>query len=167
MANYVLTIITFPETDESVQNFIIKSIGEEIDFNNIIPEPKTVKACPIKYLYSAVEDPHITRLIEKPWFNWYDWRQDHWGTVSNALDTHIMKTHHTNLKFIFQTKWTLPEPIIKALMYLNHTFIVHYASETGSCCGQMEYDSKTKTLEEYPITEDSIAFADYLWEVYS
>lgn len=34
MANYVLTIITFPETDESVQNFIIKSIGEKIDFNN-------------------------------------------------------------------------------------------------------------------------------------
>ena len=130
-------------------------------------KPKTVKTCPIKYFYSAVEDPHITRLIEKPWFNWYDWRQDHWGTVSNALDTHIMKTHHASIKFIFQTKWTLPEPIIKALMYLNHTFIVHYASENGSCCGQIEYDSKTKTLEKYPITEDSIAFADYLWEVYS
>ena len=78
-----------------------------------------------------------------------------------------MKTHHESLKFIFQTKWTLPEPIIKALMYLNHTFIVHYASENGSCCGRIEYDSKTKTLEEYPITEDSIAFADYLWEKYA
>lgn len=29
MIDYVLTIITFPETDKSVQDFIIKSIAKE------------------------------------------------------------------------------------------------------------------------------------------
>ena len=49
-----------------------------IDFDKIIPEPKDESECPDKYKVN--KSSSIERLDDRPWFNWYKWHIDHWGT---------------------------------------------------------------------------------------
>ena len=55
-----------------------------IDFNKIIPEPKNESECPDEYKVNKTS--HIELLKDKPWFDWYKWRINHWGTKWGAYD---------------------------------------------------------------------------------
>ena len=83
------------------------------DFNKIVPEPSTEE----EYLatggnmYRSPEDAYLQIDKEKPWFNWYDWHCDHWGTKWNACDTVIDGDDCIR----FDTAWSSPEPIFLAL----------------------------------------------------
>lgn len=83
------------------------------DFNKIIPEPSTEK----EYLatggslYRCPEDAYLQIDKDKPWFNWYDWHCDHWGTKWNACDTEIDGDDCIR----FDTAWSSPRPIFLAL----------------------------------------------------
>ncbi len=53
-----------------------------LDFDKIIPQPKTEAECPECYLKR--KDDHIQASADKPWFNWYAWNNNNWGVKWNA-----------------------------------------------------------------------------------
>lgn len=85
---------------------------KHFDFEKIIPSPKTEK----EYLASGGDkyrDPRVRFILtesERPWFNWYDWNCDHWGTKWNACESCVYgdEVH-------FDTAGGAPEPIFEAL----------------------------------------------------
>lgn len=80
----------------------------------------------------------IERLKDKPWFNWYKWHIDHWGTKWGAYDGYT-KIGKTYILFVFNTAWTVPIPIIKRLRILGYPIDVKYADEDyGVNCRKIE-----------------------------
>jgi len=70
--------------------------------------------------------------------NWYDWHNKNWGTKWNACETIVLNENEVE----FQTAWSTPEPIIKAISKKYHTRVeVEYADEDlGSNCGSYVYN---------------------------
>ena len=86
MPNHIRNVLKFKHLKEKDIEFIIKTIATDIedadifkdgrkiytiDFNKIIPEPKTEAECPDRYKMN--KDSHAAELEDRPWFNWYDW----------------------------------------------------------------------------------------------
>ena len=136
-----------------------------IDFNKIIPQPETEEECPD--IYKRTEDDHIVPYDDKPWFNWYKWNCDNWGTKWGACSgyTIIGKSYVT---FVFSTAWSFANPIVNKLSLLGYDIEVEYADEDwGSNYGRWEYTASTDNWED---TGDDIKnpqeFAKNLWEKY-
>ena len=110
MPNWVKNRIEFECKDKKVLEDFINSISTkgEIDFNKIIPEPKTKKDCNPKYILKP--DANIEPNPDKPWLNWYEWNCDNWGCKWNSC---YAKT--TGNVITFDTPWSPPEPIIDKL----------------------------------------------------
>jgi len=94
--------------------------------------PRKIEDCPKEFLNDK------GKLIEsdkdRPWFDWYYWRIENWGTKWNASDTSICD------KIIyFNTAWSPSMPIIKELGK-KYDFIYEYAEEqAGLYAGKYEY----------------------------
>ena len=97
-----------------------------IDFNKIIPEPRDESECPNEYKVNKSSSIEI--LKDKPWFDWYKWHIDHWGTKWEAYDCYT-KIGKTWIMLVFSTAWTPPIPIIRKLSILGYEITVRYADE--------------------------------------
>lgn len=139
-----------------------------IDFDKIIPEPRTIEECPAECI--ATKESHISEDEERPWFNWYQWHIANWGTKWNAYSGYT-KIGKTQIAFVFNTAWAPPMPVFERLRLLGYDIDIKYADEDyGNNCGALTYSVKDKCWDEY--TEDSYRmknpdkFARNLWDRY-
>ena len=138
MSNHVRNVIKIskikPEEIEMVLDMIATTLDDPefpdkqymIDFDKIIPEPKDEFECPDEYKVN--KESHIESLKDKPWFNWYKWHIDHWGTKWGAYNGYT-KIGKTYTLFAFNTAWAVPIPIIQKLGVLGYPIEVKYADE--------------------------------------
>lgn len=95
-----------------------------LSFDEIIPEPKTIDECPEKYIIHNKEEAVKKGLSwgennERRWFNWYVWRNKHWGTKWDCVPVNSEETK-TSLKLWFDTAWYPPVGIIERLIRDNY-----------------------------------------------
>ena len=97
-----------------------------IDFNKIFPEPETKEECPKEFLFTVENPDHIEQMKNKPWFNWYKWRNKFWGVHANtAFDKGDMSAT-TAGETIFDTKCGAPYTIIaKISKMLGDELLTH------------------------------------------
>ena len=136
-----------------------------IDFDKIIPEPKSESDCPEEYKVN--KDSHIAIREDKPWFDWYKWHINKWNTKWGAYDgyTNIGKTY---ILFVFNTAWAAPIPIYSKLAILNCDIDIKYANENyGVICGRWKYTSEHGWTywNEFDF-KDPKRFARDLWNNY-
>ena len=106
---------------------IVTEDGDRIiDFDLIIPEPKFKQDCPADCRVN--KDSHVEEDKDRPWFDWYTWRNRYWNTKWGAYDgyTIVGKTYIT---FVFQTAWSFAEPVAKELAKLGYDLEFKYADE--------------------------------------
>lgn len=156
MPNWVKNEITFNTRGDLERAF--KKLGQDtveedrFDFGWIIPPPKTKEECE-KYFPECLNDEnkHIEPDQDKPWFDWYTFQNQHWGTKWNACDAFI-----NGSSIYFDTAWSPPEPAIDALAELMKEekieFNYKYAEEQGALyCGEYYFDGEEgswNTFEE-------------------
>ena len=89
------------------------NITDGIDFNKIIPEPTSKEECSTKYGNNYIDEgnKHLQHTDDKPWFDWYSWHNEFWGTKWNACSPFTKD----NDEISFETAWCEPEPILEAL----------------------------------------------------
>lgn len=120
MPNWVYVNLNMNGLCKKEELFSVKDDGKKyLDFNKIIPEPKTKEEClekyGEKYLDSVDEKGNSTHYLmhenSDDWFNWYDWHRDFWGTKWNACYCNIVDDNTVS----FETAWSLPEPVLLKL----------------------------------------------------
>lgn len=179
MPNHVRTVVKFKNLkSEDDVKFILNIIASpalttpteeiiewRIDFNKIIPEPRTEEECPEIFL--AEPGKAIEEDKEKPWFNWFDWHIANWGTKWNAYDgyTKIGKSYIT---FVFSTAWNIAIPVIEKLSILKYDIDVKYADEDlGVNCGTLTYTSEQGWTHKNSLQlTNPYRFARDLWNKY-
>lgn len=92
--NFLLDILKTDENDNGEQ------WTRHIDFNNIIPQPKSLFRGDI-----GRKEEEETRG-----WNWYDWNLENWGTKWNAYST-----ERDGNTITFNTAWASPTPVIEKL----------------------------------------------------
>ena len=136
-----------------------------IDFDLIIPEPRLKKDCPADCIVN--KDSHVAEVKDRPWFDWYTWRNRYWNTKWGAYDgyTHTGKTY---IIMYFQTAWSFAVPIATKLAELGYDLDLQYADEDwGANCGRLQYNAKTKEWSHWSMDElkpNPTAWAKRLWE---
>jgi len=119
MPNFVTNVVTLQGIGSDNRFYTIDEDTKHFDFNKIIPEPTTADECVAKYgtgyLDSVDEEGHSLKRLDhsddRPWFDWYNWHRDFWGTKWNAFGTGIIDDNTIQ----FQTAWGAPDPIFGAL----------------------------------------------------
>ena len=136
--NHVKNVIKIskikPEEIEMVLDMIATTLDDPefpdkqymIDFDKIIPEPKDESECPDEYKVN--KESRVELLKDKPWFDWYKWHIDHWGTKWDAYDCYT-KIGKSYIQFVFSTAWAAPMPIIYKLSVLGYEITARYADE--------------------------------------
>ena len=130
--------------------------GRDVDFNMLVPMPQTVK---------DAGNPPITLGGEMP--DWYTWSIEHWGTKWNAYDVDV-----TDKCIQFDTAWSCPEPIVKALTKLGVPFTWEYADEDiGSNLGTWQFRGAGQqlTFTEFPEEDrdrEACRIKGYDWDEY-
>lgn len=156
--NLVATRSTDPDDPGSGEEWVM-------DFNKIIPEPRTIEECPDDYIIESAKEAHIQEDEERPWFDWYRWHRDYWGVKWPAYDGYsiIGKSY---IEFVFSTPWNLAYPVIHKLDLLGCNIDVKYADEdTGHNCGKLSYTPEQDwTYEDESTLKDPIRFANRVWE---
>tara|TARA_R110002012_G_scaffold262446_1_gene444720 strand:+ start:326 stop:898 length:573 start_codon:yes stop_codon:yes gene_type:complete len=78
------------------------------------------------------------RKSEYGYDNWYDWRNNNWGTKWDInTEVHVDDLHDEGCTLIFQTAWSPPEPIVVKLqeMFPDLTFYGGYIGEGWEFAG--------------------------------
>lgn len=111
----------------------------EFDFEVVLPMPKELSDDRLSTYPLSDEAKALVAENEKKYGagDWYHWRVKNWGTKWNAGEA----LEHQDNYAEFDTAWSTPEPIIKAMSKKFHAKIrVRYADEDlGSNCGEYEY----------------------------
>lgn len=138
-----------------------------IDFDLIIPEPRYKKDCPKDCIVN--KDSHVMEDKERPWFDWYAWRNRYWNTKWGAYDGYT-KVGKTYIQCVFQTAWSMAYPVAKELAKLGYDLDLKWADEDyGSNCGRMSYDAKEDAwtdYEDWELGKSTDEFARRLWDNY-
>lgn len=138
-----------------------------MDFNKIIPEPRTIEECPESCI--RTESSYVEEDTERPWFDWYKWRIHHWDTKWGAYDGYT-EQGNTFLTFVFSTAWSLALPIMEKLTRLGYDFTVYYADEDyGANCGKIIYNAKSNEwthLTEKEVSSNPTNYAKRIWDRY-
>lgn len=182
MPNHVRNVLEFKHLQPDEINFLVNAIttvdfstpdditARHIDFDLIIPEPKTKDECPADCIVH--KDSHIMEDKDRPWFDWYRWHLNNWGTKWNAYDSYV-EVGKTWVRFVFSTAWSMPYPVYKQLTLLGFDFEVRYADEDyGSNCGKLIYcPDKTGFTDlvhydESEVSKDPTVWARHLWDTY-
>ena len=179
MPNHVRTVVKFSKLKPNDIDIILEMIATPIcapapvtkaadyiiDFNKIIPELEFESDCPDEYKVN--KDTRIELREDKPWFDWYKWHVDQWGTKWDAYDgyTKIGKSYVT---FVFSTAWSVAYPVIQKLKLLGYNIDVRYADENyGVNCGRLKYTSEQGwTHWDESELKDPVRFARDLWNNY-
>lgn len=174
MPNHVKNVLKFKNLKPDDINELLNIIAIEsedvpinywIDFNKIIPEPKFESECPEDCKVN--KDSHVTVNPDKPWFDWYRWRNKYWGTKWGAYDCYsiIGKSYVT---FVFSTAWSMAYPVIQRLALLGYEFELRYADEDwGSNCGRLTYSREQGfTHFDEDSFKDPERWARNLWDKY-
>ena len=87
---------------------------KEFDFNKIIPMPESLR------ITSPAQNEEEKNIYKKNVSkyghgDWYSWSINKWGTKWNACDTYINNTRDDYFDFSFNTAWSPPIPLLKAL----------------------------------------------------
>lgn len=133
-----------------------------IDFDLIIPEPRLKRDCPADCIVN--KDSHVMKDKDRPWFDWYAWRNKYWNTKWNTYDGYTY-TGKTYIIMYFQTACSFAVPIAMKLAELGYDLDLQYA-DYGSNCGRLEYNSKTKEWTRWSMDElkpNPTAWARRLW----
>lgn len=154
----VLNLIASPRIEDRPTEYVI-------DFNKIIPEPETEDECPDEYKVN--KSSSIELLKDKPWFNWYEWHIDHWGTKWGAYNCYT-KIGKSYIKFVFSTAWSVAQPIIERLSLLGFPLEVKYADEDwGSNCGVVTWSREQGwEIQFAKDMRNPVRFAKELWNRY-
>lgn len=175
MPNHVRTIVKINKLKKDdidiVLNLIASPLIEDrpteyaIDFNKIIPEPETEDECPEEYKVN--KESHVELLKDKPWFDWYKWHIDHWGTKWGAYSCYT-KIGKSYIKFVFSTAWSVAQPIIERLSLLGFPLEVKYADEDwGSNCGVITWSREQGwEIQFAKDMRNPERFARDLWDKY-
>jgi len=148
MPNFVMCNCTITGPAESKCRFVDAGYFknndngyEYMDFDMIVPQPRTASECPPEYVVNQ-NRPGIELEKDRPWFNWYKWNCDNWGTKWTGET--VCKPHDSDdgssTMFTMQTAWSFPAPVVAKLgqLYPDLTFKWTYADEDiGHNCGEV------------------------------
>ena len=174
MPNHVKNVLKFknlkPDDITEIVNIIaIKSEDEPptywLDFNKIIPEPRFESECPDEFKVN--KDSHVEVYKDRPWFDWYKWRNFYWDTKWGAYDCYS-KIGKSYVIFVFNTAWSIAYPVMERLKLLGYEFELRYADEDiGSNCGILKY-SREQGFTHYDESsfKNPEDFARRLWDKY-
>lgn len=134
MPNYCSNKLIIFGEKEQLDSFISKHIKTKeydmvyLDFDTIIPEPKTKEECEKEYIIDNIDTVHINPKINKPWFNWLTYHCNKWGTKWNSFDGILDRYRDKELQLYFETAWDPCVPIINKLieMYPDLEFRYYY-----------------------------------------
>ena len=99
------------------------------------------------------KDSHVMEDKDRPWFDWYAWRNTYWNTKWGAYDGYTY-TGKTYIIMYFQTAWSFAGPVAMKLAELGYDLDLQYADEDyGSNCGRLQYDAKTKEWARWGMSE--------------
>lgn len=178
MPNHVRTVIKFknlrPDAKIAILNRITSKTKDEvfplnrvIDFDKIIPEPRTIEECPEDCRVN--KESHIEISADRPWFDWYAWHNKYWDTKWNAYDSYV-QVKPSSILFIFSTAWSPAMPIFKELSRLGYDMEVRWADEDiGHNCGKLVFNASEHAWTEVRYAEDlkdSRRFARDIWRKY-
>ena len=122
MPNYCENKLVILGEKEQLDSFISKHIKTKeydmvyLDFDIIIPEPKTKEECEKEYIIDNIDTAHIQPIESKPRFNWYTFHCDKWGTKWNSFDGVLNRNSNRELTLWFITAWDSCVPIINKLI---------------------------------------------------
>lgn len=98
------------------------------DFNKIIPPPETEEECAPYYNLNIFPDKSIQPDPDKPWFNWYKWKYDTWGTKWNGFECKILNDNAIK----FETAWSPADGVMQELSrtyYKDRVLLLFYNDE--------------------------------------
>lgn len=157
-----------------------------LDFDTIIPEPKTPEECALKMyvIHSEQEakEKHLAWNETDPrrWFNWYEWRIDNWGTKWGAYDCSIPKVEElidinvsdnkdsldieTEIEMIVYTAWSPAIPVYQKLqeMYPDLEITVYYLDEGWFYAGILRPDSSIDETGDLDIKNPNDIFDEVM-----
>lgn len=118
--------------------FVKEDKEEHFDFNKIIPMPKELNIT--EGTQTKEEKKQAKENLKKHGHStWYNWCCDKWGTKWNACHTDISDDENFYMEFRFDTAWSPPSPVIKALVkkYKLLTFSGDIEEESNAFKGVM------------------------------
>lgn len=93
--------------------------------------------------------------------DWYDWRIKNWGTKWNASDSSF--NEETGV-VEFDTAWSMPENIFRALSHFTPLRVVYADEDLGSNCGMEDYFVDEDGNEHLEVVmEGSVELANDTW----
>lgn len=156
MPNWVKNNVEFGS--EEVIKKCMDDRNVDIDFDKIIPMPKILEDDSKEEFNKMTLEERLVFLKENDGCDdWYSWRLKFWGCKWGASETYIVdKTHVT-----FQTPWSMPDEIFKAISKkFNTTVVVEYADEgISENSGRVVY----KNGEELSYEQGDGKFYDRVW----
>jgi hypothetical protein len=121
MPNWVTNRLILTGPADEIARFaslcIRPQVGEEheeirFDFTALIPAPPEIEAL----LSRPVTAEQKTAARAATGFDdWYPWRMSQWGTKWNAAHHHVIVHTDDRYDFSFDTAWSCPKPIFRAL----------------------------------------------------
>lgn len=168
----IIKLCTVPVTYDSSERKVGSPMDyPAIDFDKIIPEPRTIEDCDPRFVFSKekIESGHtgVECTDDRIWFDWYNWRVEYWGTKWGAYDCDT-KVGKSYIQFCFSTAWSLAYPIVQRLAVLGYDIEVKYADEDiGSNCGKLTYTREGGwTHWDESELKDPARFARNIWARY-
>jgi len=168
MPNHVRNIVKFKNLKPGDADFLVNTLATWVerdaeycmDFDKIIPEPKVEDDCPDDCKVN--KDSHVELDADRPWFDWYTWRNKYWNTKWGAYDGYT-KIGKSCVTFVFSTAWSPAIPIFRKLPLLGYDIEIRYADEDyGSNCGKLEYNKSEQVWKESPLP-NPVDFALRVW----
>lgn len=160
MPNWCTNTLTFP-TREEFDSFI-RNYGKgsrRFSYQWLIPEPKTQEECEEKYVLHNDEEREAAHLgKDAGWFNWYEWRWDHWGCKWDAIcDREDDFIDEGTLSIFFSSPWCEPFRVYKKMAELGIEFSYTWEIEGGSQgSGGGKSDDGTLLCYENALPEDEV-----------
>lgn len=138
MPNWVKNIVHAMKDDVDFSEF---EGDEGFTFEKILPMPADISR----------ESLTITDRLQSKGRNWYDWSIANWGTKWDASSPYV-----NGPSVEFDTAWSCPEPLLRALAKKVGPLLVFYADEGISENSGGLFIKKDGTIEE--ISKDQIAY---------
>lgn len=155
------------DSNKTQQEFL----DECLEDNKILAEIRKIKSLKLrgenKTNASNVAEAYDTFI--KGYFNvqrygskdWYDWRIKNWGTKWNASDSSF--NEETGV-VEFDTAWSMPENIFRALSHFTPLRVVYADEDLGSNCGMEDYFVDEDGNEHLEVVmEGSVELANDTW----